>query len=197
MEVWLPVQDSLLPACIHPGGSSRAPRLCHAVFSVYMVSIHSEDCRSVPSTGFTFNSPPCPPHSPSCVFCTPVMGDRARVLGTQLHRLCGAFPLCRGRGVKEDWQEAERGQCFSLMIPLSSQCLEDNTYGIKGKNRSNWFRNMSLMLYFECWSILRCWYVGKINQLFMSPTLLLLEPISSTKEPMYKARWKRSKKKNL
>lgn len=27
------------------------------------------------------------------------------------------------------------------------------------------------MLYFECWSILRCWYVGKINQLSYSPAL--------------------------
>lgn len=52
-------------------------------------------------------------------------------------------------------QEAERGQCFSLMIPLSSQCLEDNIYRIKGKNRSNWFRNMSLMpVNFE---MLVCW----------------------------------------
>lgn len=34
VEEWLPVQGSMLPACIHlEGGSSRA-RLCHAVFSV-------------------------------------------------------------------------------------------------------------------------------------------------------------------
>lgn len=34
VEEWLPVQGSMLPACIHlEGGGSRA-RLCHAVFSV-------------------------------------------------------------------------------------------------------------------------------------------------------------------
>ena len=47
-----------LPVSTQRGSSSA--QLCHAVFSVYMVSIH-EECRSVSSTGFTLSFPPSPP----------------------------------------------------------------------------------------------------------------------------------------
>lgn len=71
VEEWFPVQGSMLPARIHSEGSSSA-QLCHAVFSVYMVSIHAGECTSVSSTGFTLSSP-----HPHCVFCTEAV-DRAR-----------------------------------------------------------------------------------------------------------------------
>lgn len=63
----------------------------------------------------------------------------------------------------------------------TTQCLED-IYRMKGKIRTCLETCPQCMLYFECWSILRCWYVGKTSHLLTRPTFLPLEPISTTEE---------------
>lgn len=107
VEEWFPVQGSMLPACIHSEGSSSA-QLCHAVFSVYMVSIHADENVEVfPALASLLRFPPSPP---PCVFCTQAVGRRGQSpwdTAAQTHVVpshCAEEEGSKGTHVDSKWQ---------------------------------------------------------------------------------------------
>lgn len=53
---------SMLPACIHSRGQQQVTALPCSLLTVYMVNIHSEDCRKCSQHWFHFEPHPRPPH---------------------------------------------------------------------------------------------------------------------------------------
>lgn len=111
-------------------------------------------------------------------------GDKARVLGTVAQDVW-CLPTMQNRN--QNGQGLFDRPCLSkrqrrdFLTGDTTQCLED-IYRMKGKIRTCLETCPQCMLYFECWSILRCWYVGKTSHLLTRPTFLPLEPISTTEE---------------
>lgn len=134
---------SMLPACIHSRGQQQVTALPCSLLTVYMVNIHSEDCRKCSQHWFHFEPHPRP------LICVLHTGS-GRQGQSPWATVAQYLPTVQGkRGQRGQalfgQQEAERGHCSSLMTPLSSQCLEDNIYGIKSKKQKQLVEKHVLM----------------------------------------------------
>lgn len=115
-------------ACCLPASPERAAAAglgsaMQSSQSVNMVSIHSADWRMCSQHWFHFEAPPQSLPIPSCVFCTQAVGDRARVLETQLRTVMVPYHCVgRAREVKGARpcldSKRQKGHCSLLMTPL-------------------------------------------------------------------------------
>lgn len=142
-----------------------------------MVGIHVGDCRSVPSTGFTLSLPPSSPYPPPCVFCTQAVGRQGQSPWDTVGQAVWCSPTVqrkRDQRGPTPFRQQEAEEILLLVdVTLNVRMISlwDGGGGGERSEETGLETCPWCMLYFECWSILRCWYVGKINQLSYSPAL--------------------------